>query len=136
MTLLVFIFCFAWLANANDVCQEIEFAKTKVTFDPSPDVRAKGHIIYYRHVEADTEYNSGAIPIGTNEFVIEKGKLWPGNTYIFTATAYSDNMESDRSAPLKVCVKDLPPFTPPEKKEPASWLKVILPKLLKAILGN
>jgi hypothetical protein len=117
-------------------CQQMGYGDLTVTWTPSPDERAIGHIIYYYHVDGDMEYNSGPIPLGTNTYKLEKGKLWPGSTYVFRATAYSENMESVRSDPLEICISDLPPFTPPGKLEPTNWIELVPPGILKQIFGE
>jgi hypothetical protein len=131
--LLIFIlFIFIFSVNAQE-CQQMDYGDLTVTWTPSPDTRAIGHIIYYYHIEKDMEYNSGPIVLGTNSYNLEKGKLWPGSTYIFKATAYSENQESIRSEPLEICIKDLPPFTPPGKLEPTNWIELVPPGILKQI---
>ena len=104
-----------------------------MAFDPSPDERVIGHILYFKeNKEGGEEYNV-RLAKGVDTYVFAEGDLAPGSSWVLTATAFDVNqMQSDRCAPayLNIGSPKIPDEKFPEKKK-----KTTPPGPIKKILG-
>ena len=129
-------FCCVLVASAQD-CVVVEYGgAVGITFDPSPDPRAIGHVVFMVHEETGKEYSSGPMPLPQVTYQYEEGELWPDNHYTFRAIAYSDTLESSPSDPLNVCMGSVQQFVPPDELRPVKWLELVPPGVLKQIFGQ
>lgn len=109
--LTICIWGLALLANAQEPVTVLQYTGGKiVSFDPSPDARAVGYILFFD--DGEVEWNSDKSSENTSgnwltdtSFQLEEGRLHPGKTYTITAIAYAQNEDrSVRSEPLVVSV--------------------------------
>lgn len=105
---LVLVFFCSGTVHAQEI-KEVPYGVVKIVYTPSPDSRAVGHILYFKHVEENKEYwivaeQEGSYEVlanGDHLITIEAGVLWPNSTYVFTATAFDkDRNQSVHSEAL------------------------------------
>jgi hypothetical protein len=116
VVIIVAIFLFTPQLPANDennpAPEVIAYeGNKKLIFEPSPDERVVGHIIYFNAENEEEEYTKRLDGREVNEWIIEEGLLYPSTTYIFTATAYdAQENQSVRSEPylVQIAPRDIP----------------------------
>lgn len=126
---------FSWMAYAEDQEYTVPFGKLKVVFEPSPDERVTGHIIYfYEKSNPELEYYV-LIPdktvtehIFNAEIEQSKAELYPGRTYVFTATAYDGNAKDQSIRSNSATVHIQAPGIPEQNFLPEPYVFVLSPQ--------
>jgi hypothetical protein len=104
-----------------------------VVFDPSPDERVTGYIIYFD--DGEVEYNTESSSLNTSgkwqsgtEYQLEEGRLHPGKTYTITAVSHDEagNMSARSEAlVVTVAVEPLPDSNMMPLYEPVSGVETL-----------
>lgn len=129
MVIIVLVY-FIMIAATVQAQQNLQYYGDKtVTFDPSPDERVTGYIIFIH--DGETEWNTGSFT-GT-EVVLDEGRLHPGKIYTLTAIAHDAlGNQSARSEALVVTVGIAPL---PEQNLPPLYIPTSAPGALSITGG-
>ena len=116
--IIALLLIFVQIAQAQEPTT-VPYGPVTITFDPSPDDRVVGYIMYFDvdgiefNSDSSNDNTSGRWDLTgeTPKFTLEEGRLYPGKTYTVTATAHDAyGNQSVKSDPLVVIVEaqDLP----------------------------
>ena len=96
---------YAIVGQAEDIVVTVPNGNLTVIFEPSPDQQVSGHILYVFAYEEEHVYH---LPLGQNTFDFTDEYLWHGESYVMSASAWSDELmqESVRSNTLTIHVAE------------------------------
>ena len=94
-------------------------AAIRFVWDASPEPEVIGYIFYWQSAEDPAPFNKNIAGKAAATYTVEDKFLKPNIAYDFWVTAYSQTMESDKSAPVSY-MREVDLFEPPADNLPTT----------------